>query len=109
MRRVLTAAFVMSGVLLMAGCGGASDAESGEKVSASDVKPWPLTVDEGELKCHGDEEAVTFTVGGTEYALNGAAKSKYKDIAPIWKGSSKIEGTKVPVTKLLERGRKLCG
>ncbi|MFE7316422.1 DUF2511 domain-containing protein [Streptomyces sp. NPDC057555] len=98
---------MLSGLVLVAGCGGSADAESGQEVSAAEVTPWPLTVDKGALQCH--DGAVTVTAGGTEYALNGTAKAKYADLGPVWKDNPKIPGTKVPVTALLERGQKLCG
>ncbi|WP_411145294.1 DUF2511 domain-containing protein [Streptomyces sp. x-80] len=108
MRRMVMVGAVLSGLLLVAGCGGSADAKSGQEVSAAEVTPWPLTVDKGRLQCH-DGAAVTITAGGTEYALNGTAKAKYADLGPIWKDNPKIAGTKVPVTRLLERGQKLCG
>ena len=108
MRRIALVGAVLSGLVLVAGCGGSADAESGQEVSGAEVNPWPLTVDKGTLQCH-DGGAVTITAGGTEYALNGTAKAKYQDLRPVWKDSPTIPGSKVPVTKLLERGQKLCG
>ena len=67
-----------------------------------------LTVDGGTLACEG-AGAVTFTVGGTTYAVNGMASGngQWPDIDPIWaKGS---DTPKKDIGPLIDRGLQLCG
>jgi hypothetical protein len=47
-------------------------------------KDWPLMVEAGTLSCIGN--AVTFSVNGAVYAVNGTATGRKlgKDIGPIW-------------------------
>jgi hypothetical protein len=57
-----------------------SRAEFGDK--------WPLTVEEGVLRCdpRGALGAVLFETGGRRYAVNGTAKSLgHRPIDPIWR------------------------
>ena len=55
-------------------------------ISAEDFgDSWPFTVSEGMLSCTRGS-IVTFTAYGTQYAVNGTAKSRgYANIEPIWK------------------------
>lgn len=73
---------------------------------------WPLTVDEGVLACAGTAGAgaVTFSSGGTVYAINGTAKQRNAgtDIAPIWADNPDVAGLKKNLSPLLERGLALC-
>lgn len=73
---------------------------------------WPLMVDEGVLACAGSGGvgAVTFSSGGTVYAVNGFAKQRNAgtDIAPIWADDPAIAGIKKNLSPLLERGLALC-
>lgn len=72
------------GAVLLAGCGGGSDAGKVSRSSfASEGKTWPLTVESGSLACH-DGNSITFTSGGTTYAANGTAKGSHRwpDIDP---------------------------
>lgn len=87
---------------------------------------WPLTEDEGELQCEiidgPDAESVTITVDGTEYAVNGVAANRAKDIDPIWaedkEALSEMEDAgadpddlpemKIPIGDLIDTGQKLC-
>lgn len=56
-----------------------------QKITADDFgEEWPFTVEEGILSCAND--AVTFRVDRTTYAVNGTATmtGKYKEIEQIW-------------------------
>ena len=77
---------------------------------------WPLTVDYAVLHCQPKQaggynlQLATLTApDGTEYALNGHAKSHTaaKDIDPIWAPDSST-GAKVDIGPLLNRARALC-
>lgn len=47
---------------------------------------WPLTVDHGTVRFEPPGHVVFIAPDGTEYAVNGFAKTKgYEDIAPIWR------------------------
>jgi hypothetical protein len=48
---------------------------------------WPFTVGEGLLRCEG--QAVTFTSGGTTYAINGTALSRMK-VEPTWREAREV-------------------
>lgn len=69
---------------------------------------WPLTVEEGVLACAAN--AVTFSSGGTIYALNGTAKQRSAgaDIAPIWADNPAVKGLKQDIGPLITRGLALC-
>ena len=47
---------------------------------------WPFTVDSGTLACRSLAKAVTFTAGGTTYAVNGTASTLQTAVPvdPIW-------------------------
>lgn len=46
---------------------------------------WPLTVDEGSLRCEADEAVVFVDPDNKDYAVNGAAtEAGYDDIDPVW-------------------------
>jgi hypothetical protein len=76
---------------------------------------WPFTVDSGVLKGvpTGQRTAggtdlveVTFTSGGTTYALNGIARDtrKYAEIDGIWASDPNIVGLKKNVGPIIDRG-----
>ena len=53
------------------------------------------------------------TNGELVYAINGTANAHAKaygwqDIKSIWRDNHAIPGTKIPLTKLIERGHALC-
>lgn len=77
---------------------------------------WPLTVDYAVLHCQPKQagginlQLATLTApDGTEYALNGHAKSHTtaQDIEPIW-APDPSTGAKVDIGPLIERARALC-
>jgi hypothetical protein len=75
---------------------------------------WPFTVDEGILTCHAPDW-VTFSVNGTEYALNDDARwlGHYQDVSAILvKGSVTIGNERQSVAtsygSMTDRGRALC-
>ncbi len=80
---------------------------------------WPLTVDEGELRC--EDEAITITVDGTVYAVNGLAEARgAQPIDPVWADDTELakeieeaggDGSfisKIPITDLISVGQELC-
>ena len=70
---------------------------------------WPLTVTGGTLACRS--LAVTYTYDGISYAVNGSASAKeYRNIDPIWKDNpiEYMEGTKISISGLIDRGLALC-
>src|SRR4051794_28123067 len=78
---------------------------------------WPFTVDSGVLAVrpvnNGPLTAVTFTSGGTTYAVNGAAMGtkQYSDIATIWAADTKVPnelGLKKNIGPIIDRGLKLA-
>lgn len=92
-------------LLALIACGGAS--ETGMAVSAADFgENWPLTVEEGILRCE-PPGAVVFSTGGKDYAVNGmAATQGYDDIDPIW-----ADGEVTPkenIGPLINAGLALC-
>ena len=79
------------------------------RVSAADFSSeWPLTVDEGVLRCEGSS-VVFRTPEGDDYAVNGTARAEYPDIEPIWKSDPAVPGTRINIGDLLDRGLELCG
>src|SRR4051794_34994837 len=101
--------------LLVSGCSSSgSAADHSERVSSNGMgKKWPLKVNNGTLHCDGSGGVgdVTITVGGTTYALNGAAKShtNAKDIRPIWANDAHLGfGLKKDIGPLIQRGLRLC-
>lgn len=92
-------------------CAGQEDSEEIERSDLGDK--WPLTVDRGTLRCEGSGgigDVIFTTEDGTEYSVNGAAKStgKYEDIMEIWADNPDVEGLKVDMSALTERGLALC-
>jgi hypothetical protein len=79
------------------------------EISSADFKKWPFTVDKGRLACKPGK-SVTFTANGTEYAVNGTAKSQgYKPIDPVWAQDKELgHGLKVNIGDVLNRGLELC-
>lgn len=79
-------------------------------VSRADLgDAWPLTVKEGTLLCV--DQAVVFSTGGVNYAVNGTAKGRasefgWRDIATIWADGS--AGLKKDIGPLIERGLAQC-
>ena len=84
-------------------------------VHADDFGPtWPLTVQEGVLRKYreGTVEAVTITVHGRAYALNGAAKAHAlgENIEPIWSLDSDLDPagkTRKNIGPLIDAGLEL--
>ncbi|MGE8297303.1 MAG: DUF2511 domain-containing protein [Pseudomonas sp.] len=88
---------------------------------ASDFgEKWPLTVEEGTLKCLGTSSRVNdivFIAGDTTYAVNGEAKVTsrreqrgWKNIEEIWKalpGGAETQG-RVDISPIFQIARGLC-
>ncbi|MBD2636265.1 DUF2511 domain-containing protein [Limnothrix sp. FACHB-881] len=69
---------------------------------------WPLTVPSGTLECVASQQVI-FRANGKVYAVNGSAKATGAlPIDPIWKDNPAIQGTKIPISGLLNRGLELC-
>lgn len=76
---------------------------------------WPFTVSEGvigyeALSVNGKTLAIiTFTAEGKTYPLNGIARSRskergYHDIDSIWRDNPKIQGAKIDIFPIIDRG-----
>lgn len=79
------------------------------------IAKWPLTVERGQLRCIGSRGAgavVFLTPDGTNYAVNGTAKTQLPDVAEIdaiWANDRSLgAGLKKDIGPLIERGLKLC-
>lgn len=109
-RRATLAALLMTAALAATACG----SEEKQIVANRDVaegmgEEWPLTVDEGQIRCPGGGQLV-LEVDGTEYALNGLAQGAgYADIDPIWADDPEVDGLKVDVGWLISYGNTNCG
>ncbi len=70
-----------------------------------------LSVESGTLACEAG--AVTFESDGVTYAVNGLAigraeENGWTDIDAIWVDDPSIEGLKINIGPLLDRGLELC-
>lgn len=116
---IRTACFVGIVVLVLGGLAWnavvGKDDPHAEKVTRADFEDfneqWPLTVDEGTLRCRG-AGSVTFEADGVEYAVNGFANGQHiwPDVDAIWASDPAFSdvGGKVNITSLIQRGLKLC-
>jgi hypothetical protein len=78
---------------------------------------WPFTVDEGILAFRATGElstgeqvgAVTFTVNGKTYGVNGIAMGhkQYADITAIWAPHPTIKGARKNIGPVIDRGLRL--
>jgi len=110
-------------VLTVAGCGAGGSSSTDGVVTREQFEErgltWPLTVDEGELSC--EAEAITITVDGTVYAVNGLAEARgAQPIDPVWADDTELakeieeaggDGSfvpKIPITDLIAVGQELC-
>jgi hypothetical protein len=73
---------------------------------------WPLTVEEGTLRCDGAQQAgaVFFETGGRVYPVNGIARGRRDgpEIDEIWADDPDIPGAKKNIGILIERGLAVC-
>src|SRR5690606_37758795 len=123
MRIVAGIAGVGALVLAVAGCGAGSSSTDGAVVTREQFEErgltWPLTVDEGELRC--EDEAITITVDGTVYGLTGFAKARgAQPIDPVWADDTELAREfeeaggdvsfipKISLHDLTSVGRELC-
>lgn len=85
-------------------------AGGGAEVSRSDYgQEWPLTVDQGKLRCESPSAVVFTAPDGSEYAINGAASTQgYAEIDPIWRNNPDISEAKVNIGPLIDDGLALC-
>lgn len=78
---------------------------------------WPLTVDSVELRCvaHSPSlSALVFAHNSQIFTLNGIAagqakKMGWQAMGALWRDNPDIEGTKIPITPLIQRADSLCG
>ena len=113
------ALFVVLGTVVFAGCASTATTTgtSGSRPSSVRVTratwrhgEWPFTVASGVLACVHPPTigAVTFTTGGTVYAVNGTAMdAHYADISPIWRRTSGPT-PRVDIGGMVDQGLKLC-
>lgn len=80
--------------------------EDGAVSAASFEGEWPLTVDNGVVRCERGVEAVFEAPDGATYALNGAAQSRYPSIDPIWREG--VLTPRVPLAPLLALALERC-
>jgi hypothetical protein len=122
----LTAAAV-TGLVVLSGCGGTS--EAGPRPTAASWKPapkpdpsevskksmgaaWPLTIDHGRLECI-DGSVILVTSDGN-YAVNGTTKDNphlkhVADIDEVWADDKDLGmGLKKDISPLVDRGLALC-
>lgn len=94
------------------GNGNGNDTAHTRKITRSEIQQvgekWPFTSDEAELACNA--QAITVTISGTTYALNGTATSRHAgaDLAPVWADDPALPGLKVSVGDVIDEGLKLC-
>ncbi|MEM7586214.1 MAG: DUF2511 domain-containing protein [Acidobacteriota bacterium] len=111
---VLYLSFILVGAL--ASCGerrtaapaNQPEASPGELVTAAEFgAEWPFSVERGHVDCVPYQAAV-FRTGGSVYALNGLARSRYPAIDPIWKANPDIPGTKISIGPMINRALARC-
>lgn len=102
MRRVL-----VLGMLVAACSGGDSPGYPPGYVTRSMLgDAWPLTVEEGVLRCE-PPGAIIFETGGVDYGVNGLA-ADFADLDPIWAADPSGVSPKKNIGPLIERGQALC-
>lgn len=73
---------------------------------------WPLTVEDGTLRCDGPAVAgaIFFQAEGRWYPVNGIARGRSEgiEIDVIWADDPDIPGAKKHIGVLIERGLELC-
>lgn len=110
MRRTV-ALIAMFATLTVTGCGGAADPGT-RSVTRAEIeqagKKWPFTADTATLTCK--DNAVTATIDGKMYALNGTAKSRKAgaDLTAVWAEDPNMPGLRVNVGDVIELGLELC-
>lgn len=85
------------------------EALSGELITKEEFgDKWPFTVDEGRIECR-QAGALVFVSGEFEYQLNGmASQLGYASINSVWRWNPDIEGTRIPLTPVIQRAQSLC-
>lgn len=102
------ASFAAIMVLTIGACGGDDEHEVNPRIAEAIGWQWPLTVEEGTLRCEND--AVVFTdPDGNEWAVNGQAVTVgYNEIDPIWLDNPDLDGAKLDIGPLISYGRQFC-
>jgi hypothetical protein len=104
---------MMCAALVVVGCGDGGAPGNERTVTRAEMgEAWPLTVDEGTLRCDGAKGvgAATIEVDGEVYALNGTAKSRKAgvNLTPVWAKDPTIPGAYKPIGPLIQEALKLC-
>lgn len=68
---------------------------------------WPLTVDDGVLRCESGLRLV-FEWEGETYALNGLAGSDYQPLNSLWDDNPSVSGLKKDLSPLIDDAMELC-
>jgi glucose/arabinose dehydrogenase len=85
-----------------------ASADPGLITAAEFGDAWPFTVESGTLRCIAGQ-AVVFEANGIVYAVNGVAESQgFANVEAIWRDDPAVEGLKVNIGPIIERGRTLC-
>lgn len=112
-------------LLLAIGIASCSSKQSFKEISKSEFgDQWPFTVEKGILECipqkkvdglpENSMNAIIFTVGATQYAVNGAATAKagengYQEIIEIMRDDESIGGgAKMSIQPIIDEGLKIC-
>ncbi len=116
MRRATALALTATALLAgLTGCGSDDSRDTSTKtITRAEIeaagKAWPFTSDKAELACK--ENAVTVTINGTVYALNGRAKDRKagaQDLSPVWAENPDLPGgLKINVGDVIKEGLELC-
>lgn len=102
-------AIAIIGLAALCGCSAPSDtATSG----ADKIYPWPFTVQSVTLACRQPAGRgvgmVTVQADGTEYGVNGLSRRAYPKVDAVWLDNPAIEGTKIPIGTVIDKGLALC-
>lgn len=111
LRWVIGIAVVFGAIWLFVG---GEEEEMRGQVSADSVTyDWPLTVEQGTLRCEANSAVIFQSPEGTKYALNGTATARadqrgYADVDEIWRDNPDVPGLKVDIGGLISDGLELC-
>lgn len=87
--------------------------ERGRVSQSTFPEPWPLSVDQGTLRCMPGNSVVFVADDGTIYALNGLARGRaereeWREVDEIWVDNPNLPGTKISIGPLIDLGLDLC-
>lgn len=105
--------------LALVGCGPSTDSapksedarpQKGLMTREQLGKDWPLTVDSVVVRCDG-QSVIVRAPDGTDYAVNGTAQTQHPDlpkIDPIWAPDPDMQGLKIDIGPIIDKGLDLC-